>query len=232
MKHIISVRSNMKNTVKNISCIFMIFSIVSFIQCCAGLIYEPYHPTKVENSKNTYVRFTFKNVRSQYDISAFRESSLRMFDFYYYNFIVKMWTRDEVFPTKMVYRTINPVSDYWKKYYRNDSYFYRRAANSIYFVEGCEYKMPIPAGANRYLFSFWSEYPSVNASKISALNVPENHSVRVEIDLNGSKLSQEEKNHLETNGIHLNRDSVSIKLTIEPNPRDDEDRICEIPVTQ
>lgn len=102
----------------------------------------------IVTSENTYIRFRFENKRAENEKQALN-GIFRSWNYFEYRFQVKIWTNAEIFKNVKEYRTINPTRSYWEKYYKKESSYYGSGINSLYFVEGCDYRMPIPVGKTK-----------------------------------------------------------------------------------
>ncbi|EKR57254.1 putative lipoprotein [Leptospira interrogans serovar Grippotyphosa str. LT2186] len=203
--------------------ILVIFNIIMFLSC-AGYAYEPYYPVPVTTSKNTYLRFRFENKRSEEEKQLLNDKD-RYWKFFSYHFHVRIWTSGELFKNVKEFRTINPEVKYWRRYYKPGTIYYRVGINPLYFVEGCEYKMPIPIGKTKFEFSFYGDEPFRFADMIKIFDIQPNHSIRVIFDIDGSPQEEDER---ETQ-YRSNKNRVPIRISVEPNPEPDEDKICELP---
>ncbi|MDV6236439.1 hypothetical protein CH379_012455 [Leptospira ellisii] len=208
--------------------LIIFFGICILLISCAGYVYEPFNPKPVTTSENTYVWFKFENKRTDSERAILQDKD-RVAKFFTYHFQVSIWDHQEFFIKVKDYRTINPYFEYWQRYYKQTRML-RYGINSLTFVEGCEYKMPVPVGINKYKFDFGADDPRRLARIIKTLNVPANHSIRIVFDIDGPP--QVEPEEQEEYGQNVKKYQVPIKLTVERNPEPDIDKPCEIPVTQ
>ncbi|AJR16551.1 hypothetical protein [Leptospira interrogans] len=208
--------------------VFLILSISLVFFSCAGYSYEGYYPVPITTSENTYIRFRFENKRSEEEKQLLNDKD-RYWKFFSYGFHVWIWTNSKLFTNVKKFRTINPEMSYWQRYYKPGTLYYRVGVDSLTFVEGCEYKMPIPVGKTKYKFSFGVNDPDRAAALVKTIDVPPNHSIRVVFDIGGPPQDDDEEDENVIRSRDFKKKRVPIRISVEPNPEPDEDKICELP---
>ncbi|ULG94523.1 hypothetical protein [Leptospira interrogans] len=210
--------------------LIIVYVILFFTGCPMGIRIS----RSVSGVENTYIKFKiskmngFKIVREYINTDVFLFHSRIKKDGIFAN--IQFTIFDNLY--------MNPSENY---YYRKQDGLYRNIFFQISgnmredFLIDCEYRMPTPAGSNKYSFDVDFQAYQRSGSLESEFDLPPNHSIRLnfvpkDIEVPFVPFSEEAFKDPKDRKVILKKKKIfEIIATVEPNPEPDEDKPCEIP---